>query len=126
MKTNTPCPRCGKTNPAEIHTCTSKKDIEQWFIDQDQKANLKPIGYLLWEIGSGWWEFVEEEPVEYYVYKAVYAQPVGNTDKSRPMNGDQVLEGFRAIGAMGESFILRYFLEGVRFAERHHGVGGDE
>ena len=21
-----PCPRCGKTNPAEIHTCTPKQD----------------------------------------------------------------------------------------------------
>ncbi len=93
---------------------------------QDQSTDSKPIGYLLWETGIGWWEFVEEEPVEYYDYKAVYAQPVGNTDKSRPMNGDQVLEGFRAIGAMGESFILRYFLEGVRYAEKYHGVGGED
>jgi len=126
MTTNTPCPRCGKTNPAEIHTCTSKKDIEQWFKKQSQSSDSNPIGYLLWDAGLGWWDFVEEEPVEYYDYKAVYAQPVGNTDKSRPMNGDQVLEGFRAIGAMGESFILRYFLEGARFAEKHHGVGGDD
>jgi hypothetical protein len=89
---------------------------------QEQPIDSKPIGYLLWETGSGWWEFVEEKPVEFYDYKAVYAQP----GKLNPMNGDQVLEGFRAIGAMGESFILRYFLKGVRFAERHHGIGGKD
>jgi len=122
MKINLPCPRCGKTNPADVHTCTSKKDIEQWFIDQDQSSDSNPIGYLLWDAGLGWWEFVEEEPVDYCNYKAVYAQP----GKLKPMDGDQVLEGFRAIGAMGESFILRYFLEGVRFAERHHGIGGGD
>ena len=110
MKTK-PCPRCGKTNPAEIHTCTPK---------QDQSTDSKPIGYLLWETGSGWWEFVEEEPLDYFDYKPVYAHP----GKLKPMNGDQVLEGFRAIGAMGESFILRYFLEGVRYAEKYHGIGG--
>ena len=100
--------------------------MNQTFKKQDQSTDSKPIGYLLWETGSGWWEFVEEEPVEYYDYKAVYAQPVGNADKSRPMDGDQVLEGFRAIGAMGESFILRYFLEGVRYAEKYHGIGGED
>jgi len=122
MKTNTPCPRCGKTNPADVHTCTTKEDIQEWFTKQDQKADSNPIGYLLWDAGLGWWEFVEEEPVEYYDYKAVYAQTV----KSKPMDGDQVLEGFRAIGAMGEGFILRYFLEGVRYAEKYHGIGGGD
>jgi len=92
MTTNTPCPRCGKTNPAEIHTCTTKEDIEEWFKKQDQKADSK------------------------------YAQP----GKLKPMNGDQVLEGFRAIEAIGESFILRYFLKGVRYAEKYHGIGGKE
>ena len=37
MKTK-PCPRCGKTNPAEIHTCTPK---------QDQSIDLNcPVGTL--------------------------------------------------------------------------------
>ena len=81
---NATCPRCGKTNPADIHTCTSKKDIEQWFIDQDQKADSNPIGYLLWDAGLGWWEFVEEEPVEYYDYKAVYAQPKAEPEAEPP------------------------------------------
>jgi len=49
---------------------------------------------------------------------------IGNPKK--PMDGDKVLEGFRAIGAMGESFILRYFLKGVQFAEKYHGIGGGE
>jgi len=39
MTTNTPCPRCGKTNPADVHTCTSKKDIEEWFKKQDQSTD---------------------------------------------------------------------------------------
>lgn len=95
---------------------------------QDQSTDSKPIGYLIWETGSGWWEFVEEEPVEYYDYKAVYAQPVGNTDKpgSRPMDGDQILEGFQATGFSGESFRLRCFNEGVRWAEEYHGIGVKE
>ena len=93
---------------------------------QDQSTDSKPIGYLLWETGSGWWEFVEEEPVEYYDYKPVYAQPVGNTDKSRPMDGDQILEGFQAAGFTGETFRLRCFTEGVRYAEEYHGIGGED
>jgi len=96
--------------------------MKQQDSEQNQSIDSNHIGYLLWDAGLGWWEFVEEEPVEYYDYKAVYSQTV----KSKPMDGDQVLEGFRAIGAMGESFILRYFLEGVRFAEKHHGIGGDD
>ena len=116
MKTK-PCPRCGKTNPAEIHTCTPK---------QDQSTDSKPIGYLLWETGIGWWEFVEEEPVEYYDYKPVYAHPVGNTDKSRPMDGDQILEGFLATGFESGNFKSRCFIEGVRYAEKYHGIGGED
>ena len=89
---------------------------------QDQSTDSKPIGYLLWETGSGWWEFVEEEPVEYYDYKPVYAQP----GKLKPMNGDAIIEGFQATGFSGESFRLRCFNEGVRWAEEYHGIGGGE
>jgi len=42
MITNLTCPRCGKTNPAEIHTCTSKEVLEQAFAEQSQKADLNP------------------------------------------------------------------------------------
>ena len=111
MSKNTPCPRCGENNPAEIHTCTPK---------QDQTADSKPIGYLIWETGSGWWEFVEEEPLDYFDYKAVYAQPV----VKKPMDGDALLEGFQATGFSGESFRLRCFNLGVRWAEEYHGIGG--
>ena len=93
---------------------------------QDQSTDSKPIGYLLWETGIGWWEFVEEEPVEYYDYKPVYAHPVGNTDKSRPMDGDQILEGFLATGFESGNFKLRCFIEGVRYAEKYHGIGGED
>jgi len=100
--------------------------MEQEHSKQDQSTDSNPIGYLLWDAGLGWWEFVEEEPVDYYDYKAVYAQPVGNTDKSRPMNGDQVLEGFRPLGFSVKSFRLRCFTEGVRYAEEYHGIGGGD
>ena len=40
MTTNTPCPRCGKTNPADIHTCTPKEVMEQALKEQNQKADL--------------------------------------------------------------------------------------
>ena len=123
MKTRTTCSRCGETKPADVHTCTPKEVMNQTLKKQDQSTDPKPIGYLLWETGGGWWEFVEEEPVEYYDYKAVYAQPVGNTDKSRPMDGDQILEGFEATGFDGKNFKLRCFVEGVRWAEKYHGIG---
>ena len=88
---------------------------------QDQSTDLNPIGYLIWEGGGGWWEFVEEEPVEYYDYKAVYAGPV----VKKPMDGDQILEGFQAAEFTGETFRLRCFTEGVRWAEKMHGIGGE-
>jgi len=49
--------------------------MKQEHSKQDQSTDSNPIGYLLWDAGLGWWEFVEEEPVDYYDYKAVYAQP---------------------------------------------------
>ena len=122
MKTRTTCSRCGETKPADVHTCTPKEVMNQTLKKQDQPTDPKPIGYLLWETGIGWWEFVEEEPVEYYDYKAVYAQ----TGKLKPMNGDQILEGFQAAGFTGETFRLRCFTEGVRWAEKYHGIGGKD
>ena len=44
----------------------------------------------------------------------------------QPMDGDQILEGFQATGFSGESFRLRCFNEGVRYAEKYHGIGGGE
>ena len=85
---------------------------------QDQSTDLNPIGYLIWEGGGGWWEFVEEEPVEYYDYKAVYAGPV----VKKPMDGDEVIEGFEAT----ECDQLWSFTEGVRWAEKMHGIGGGD
>jgi len=178
MKTNTPCPRCGKTNPADVHTCTSKKDIEEWFKKQDQSTDSNPIGYLLWDAGLGWWEFVEEKPVEYYDYKAVYVnapstvalsndpetdfgmtEPVAwihpnHLDKAKFMPvichvGKKQRDDFiplytrpeRAKKPMTEEEIIRAFgydgngslnsfglgaIEGVRFAEKHHGIGGGD
>ena len=121
MKTK-PCPRCGKTKPADVHTCTPKEVLKQELKEQSQKTDLNPIGYLIWEAGGGWWEFVEEEPLDYFDYKAVYAEP----DKLKPMDGDQILEGFKPLGFSVKSFRLRCFTEGVRWAEEYHGIGGED
>ena len=43
---------------------------------------------------------------------------------SKPMDGDAILEGFEATGFSGESFRLRCFNLGVRWAEEYHGIGG--
>lgn len=122
MITNITCPRCGKTNPADVHTCTPKEVLEQALKEKSQKTDLNPIGYLLWEAGSGWWEFVEEEPTEYFDYKAVYEKRC----KSRPMDGDAIHEGFEATGFTSTDFRLRCFIEGVRWAEEYHGIGGGD
>jgi hypothetical protein len=45
---NNPCPRCGKTNPAEIHTCTPKQVMEQALKEQDQSIDLnRPVGFYI-------------------------------------------------------------------------------
>ena len=100
--------------------------MNQTLNKQDQATDSKPIGYLIWETGGGWWEFVEEEPLDYFDYKAVYARPGANTGKSRPMDGDQVLEGFQTTGFDGINFTFRAFVEGIRWAEKHHGIGGED
>ena len=93
--------------------------MNQTLNKQDQSTDSKPIGYLIWETGGGWWEFVEEEPLDYFDYKPVYAQP----DKLKPMDGDQILEGFKPLGFSVKSFRLRCFTEGVRYAEKYYKIG---
>jgi len=46
--------------------------------------------------------------------------------RKKPMDGDDILEGFVATGFTGEYFRLRCFNLGVRFAEKYHGIGGGE
>ena len=45
-------------------------------------------------------------------------------NSKKPMDGDAVLEGFKATGFSGENFRLICFNEGIRWAEEYHGVGG--
>jgi hypothetical protein len=62
----------------------------------------------------------------------MYAEPLlGNKDiplytrpepAKKPMNGDELLEGFDAAECSG----LRSFTEGVRYAEEYHGIGGGD
>jgi hypothetical protein len=40
----------------------------------------------------------------------------------KPLNGDQILEGFNATGFTNTDYRLRCFIEGVRYAEKHHGI----
>lgn len=122
MKTN-PCPRCGKTNPADIHTCTPEEVMKQALAEQSQKADSNPIGYLLWETGSGWWEFVEEEPVDYYDYKAVYAHP---PEPGRKPMTEEEIEDIYYSGLIFVDSYLAAFVKGFRQSEKHHGIGEDD
>ena len=46
-----------------------------------------------------------------------------NSEPARkPMNGDEVLEGFEATGLTNTDYRLRCFTEGVRFAEKYYGI----
>jgi hypothetical protein len=38
--------------------------------------------------------------------------------QEKPLNGDEILEGFKETGFSPEEHRLRCFIEGVRFAER--------
>ena len=46
------------------------------------------------------------------------------TNKS--LNGDQMLEGFAIAQDMNPDYKLSSFAAGVRFAEKHHGIGEKE
>ena len=46
--------------------------------------------------------------------------------KTAPINGEQILEAFESTGFSNTDYRLRCFIEGVHFAERHHGIGGKE
>jgi hypothetical protein len=45
-------------------------------------------------------------------------------NSKKPLDGDQILAGFEATRFDGGNFKLRCFTEGVRYAEKHHGIGG--
>jgi len=117
MKIKTFCPRCGKTNPAEIHTCTPKEVMEQ-------AVKEKPIAYydpvhdkLLWADGP---QYVHAQKTKGMSLVPLYPHPP--EPKRKPLDGDEVLEGFYK----AEGFSLHSFTEGVRWAEKHHGIGGDD
>ena len=149
MSKNTPCPRCGKNNPAEIHTCTPK---------QDQSIDLNcPVGFYIEPkvVGVFYPYFVRNRDVPIFakdnaIISPVFKHPYSHEDlqgyladlraenaklacllsiignPKKPMDGDQILEGFQATGFSGESFRLRCFNEGVRYAEKYHGIGGED
>ena len=67
----------------------------------------------------------ENNPAEIHTCTPKQDQSI-DLNSRLPMDGDQILEGFRATGFTGESFRLRCFIEGVRYAEKHHGIGGED
>ena len=54
----------------------------------------------------------------------VYGPPT-KTAPMKPMTGDEVLHECFKNGCDNIN-VAQIFLDGVRFAERHHGIGGDE
>jgi hypothetical protein len=50
------CPRCGKVNPAEIHTCSPQQRKWQWLTDQevDEAAKERWVAKQSFEAGA-WW-----------------------------------------------------------------------
>ena len=47
-------------------------------------------------------------------------------NSKKPMDGDAIRKGFLATGFESGNFKLRCFNEGVRYAEKHHGIGGKD
>ena len=66
----------------------------------------------------------ENNPAEIHTCTPKQDQSI-DLNSRQPMDGDQILEGFQATGFSGESFRLRCFNEGVRYAEKYHGIGGE-
>ena len=123
MTNNTPCPRCGKTNPADVHTWTPKEVLEQAVKElQEPIAYYDPVhDKLLWADGP---QYVHAQKTEGMSLVPLYPHPP--KPASKPLDGDDILEGFKKTGFNSESFRLRCFNEGVRWAEEFHGIGGKE
>ena len=92
-------------------TCTPKEVMEQELKEQNQETDLD--------------EDFREYIAEARAGNAKLAYLLSIVGK-KPMNGDQILEGFKPLGFSVKSFRLRCFTEGVRFAEKYHGVGGGD
>jgi hypothetical protein len=87
----------------------------------------KPIAYydpthdkLLWADGP---KYVNAQRTEGMSLVPLYPHPPKPARK--PLDGDAILEGFEATRFNGGNFKLRCFTEGVRWAEKNHGVGGN-
>ena len=146
MKTNIPCPRCGKTNPADVHTCTPKEVMEQELKEQDQKADLNEPEQDCYGDGS--------------VYRGVRSndseiRTIFNRSEParKPMTDEEIEDiyysGLTSVFIKGEeniraffdsrdwgrtcmvahnvnSYLAAAFVKGFRQAEKHHGIGGND
>ena len=92
-------------------TCTPKEVMEQELKEQNQETDLdEDFRRYLADLRAG---------------NAKLAYLLSIVGK-KPMDGDAILEGFEATGFSGKNFKLRCFIEGVRYAEKHHGIGGED
>jgi len=121
MKTNSTCQRCGKTNsgPAYIHTCTPKEVMEQALAEQDQKADLNEPEQDCYGDGS--------------VYRGVRSndseiRTIFNRSEParKPMTEEEITLELKSYGYGPCSEYADGFEDGIRFAEKHHGIGGGE
>ena len=94
----------------------------------EQMTDHKPLAYydplhdkLLWAESP---QYVHAQSVKGMSLKPLYLHPP--TCPKNPMDGDAILEGFEATGFDGKNFKLRCFIEGVRWAEEYHGIGGGD
>jgi hypothetical protein len=118
MKTN-PCPRCGKTNPADIHTCTPKEVMEQAV-----KELQKPLAYydpihdkLLWAESP---QYVNAQRSLGVSLLPLYPHPPEPARK--PMTEEEIEDIYYG-GLLFEDNYLSAFVEGFRQAEKNHGIG---
>ena len=94
-------------------TCTPKEVMEQELKEQNQETDFN-------EDLQGYLADLRAENAKLACLLSIIGNP------KKPMDGDQILEGFQATGFSGENFRLRCFNEGVRYAEKHHGIGGGD
>lgn len=58
--------------------------------------------------------------------KDAYIAGQFDAPKRQPMSADTILDKFEELGFSNNSFQLRCFIEGVRWAEKYHGIQGEE
>jgi hypothetical protein len=89
----------------------------------------EPVGWLASypenpDLGN-WFCHINMADYEGFKCEPLYLHPLKPAEPAarKPLNGEEILEGFNATGFTNTDYRLRCFIEGVRFAEKHHGIG---